>query len=83
LNLKVVTTYAKALVETLAQKPNRIIFNGKPATLTPESEILRSSKTAAGPETVILILGGAAGGVRQFSVTPHQFEKTKRVAQRR
>jgi ABC-type transporter Mla subunit MlaD len=44
LNLKVVTTYAKALVETLAQKPNRVIFSGKPATLTPESEILRSSK---------------------------------------
>jgi ABC-type transporter Mla subunit MlaD len=44
LNLKVVTTYAKALVETLAQKPNRIIFSGKPATLTPESEILKSSK---------------------------------------
>jgi ABC-type transporter Mla subunit MlaD len=44
LNLKVVTTYAKALVETLAQKPNRIIFSGKPATLTPEGEILRSSK---------------------------------------
>ena len=44
LNLKVVTTYAKALVETLAQKPNRVIFSGKAATLTPESEILRSSK---------------------------------------
>ena len=44
LNLKVVTTYAKQLVETLAQKPNRIIFSGKPATLTPEAEILRSSK---------------------------------------
>jgi ABC-type transporter Mla subunit MlaD len=44
LNLKVVTTYAKDLVETLAQKPNRIIFSGKPATLTPEAEILRSSK---------------------------------------
>ena len=44
LNLKVVTTYAKELVETLAQKPNRIIFSGKPATLTPESEILKSSK---------------------------------------
>jgi ABC-type transporter Mla subunit MlaD len=44
LNLKVVTTYAKALVETLAQKPNRIIFSGKPATLTPEGEILRSAK---------------------------------------
>ena len=44
LNLKVVTTYAKELLETLAQKPNRIIFSGKPATLTPEAEILRSSK---------------------------------------
>ncbi len=44
LNLKVVTTYAKELVETLAQKPNRIIFSDKPATLTPESEILKSSK---------------------------------------
>jgi ABC-type transport system involved in resistance to organic solvents, periplasmic component len=44
LNLKVVTTYAKQLVETLAQKPNRIIFSGRPATLTPESEILKSSK---------------------------------------
>jgi ABC-type transporter Mla subunit MlaD len=44
LNLKVVTTYAKELVETLAQKPNRVIFSGKPATLTPESEILKSSK---------------------------------------
>src|SRR5262249_34114230 len=44
LNLKVVTTYAKELVETLAEKPNRIIFSGKPEKLTPESEILKSSK---------------------------------------
>jgi ABC-type transporter Mla subunit MlaD len=44
LNLKVVTTHAKALVEALAEKPNRIIFSGKPAKLTPESEILKSSK---------------------------------------
>ena len=44
LNLKVVTTYAKALVETLAEKPNRVIFSGKPAQLTRESEILKSSK---------------------------------------
>ena len=44
LNLKVVTTYAKALLESLAQKPNRIIFSGKPAPLTPESEIMKSSK---------------------------------------
>ena len=44
LNLKVVTTHAKALVESLAEKPNRLIFSGKPATLTPESEILKSLK---------------------------------------
>src|SRR4030095_16642047 len=44
MNLKVVTTYAKELVGTLAAKPNRVIFSGKPATLTPESEILKSSK---------------------------------------
>lgn len=44
LNLKVVATYAKQLVGTLAEKPNRVIFSGKPATLTPESEILKSSK---------------------------------------
>ena len=44
LNLKVVSTYAKQLVGTLAEKPNRVIFSGKPATLTPESEILKSSK---------------------------------------
>jgi ABC-type transporter Mla subunit MlaD len=44
LNLKVVTTYAKELVETLAEKPNRVIFSGKPIQLTPESEILKSSK---------------------------------------
>jgi ABC-type transporter Mla subunit MlaD len=44
LNLKVITTHAKALVQALAEKPNRVIFSGKPATLTPESEILKSSK---------------------------------------
>jgi hypothetical protein len=44
LNLKVVTTYAKELVGTLAQKPNRVIFSGKPQKLTPESEILKSSR---------------------------------------
>jgi ABC-type transporter Mla subunit MlaD len=44
LNLKVITTHAKALVQALAEKPNRVIFSGKPATLTPESEILKSIK---------------------------------------
>jgi hypothetical protein len=28
----------------LAEKPNCIIFSGRPLTLTPESEILRNSK---------------------------------------
>ena len=54
LNLKVVTMYAKELVETLAQKPNRIIFSGKPATLTPESEILKSSKPLPATKTVVV-----------------------------
>ena len=44
LNLKVLTTHAKALVDELAQRPNRIIFGGKPPNLTPEAEILKSSK---------------------------------------
>jgi ABC-type transporter Mla subunit MlaD len=42
LNLKVITTHAKALVDTLAEKPNRIIFSGKANQLTPEAEILKS-----------------------------------------
>lgn len=44
LNLKVITTHAKALVDTLAEKPNRIIFSGKANKLTPEAEILKSKK---------------------------------------
>jgi ABC-type transporter Mla subunit MlaD len=44
LNLKVVSTHAKALVDTLAEKPNRIIFSGKTQKLTPESEILKSKE---------------------------------------
>jgi len=42
--IKVVTTYAEARVETLAEKPNRVIVSGKPAQLTPEAEILKGSK---------------------------------------
>ena len=42
LNLKVITTHAKALTEALGEKPNRLIFSGKPARLTPESEIIKS-----------------------------------------
>lgn len=44
LNLKVITTHAKALVDTLAEKPNRIIFSGEAKKLTPEAEILKSKK---------------------------------------
>lgn len=44
LNLKVITTHAKALIDSLAEKPNRVIFSGKAPNLTPEEEILKSSK---------------------------------------
>jgi ABC-type transporter Mla subunit MlaD len=44
LNLKVVTTHAKALVQSLAEKPNRVIFSGKSPQLTPEEEIIKSNK---------------------------------------
>jgi ABC-type transporter Mla subunit MlaD len=44
LNLKVITTHAKAITETLGERPSRLIFSGKPNKLTPESEILKSSK---------------------------------------
>jgi ABC-type transporter Mla subunit MlaD len=44
LNLKVVSTHAKALVDALAEKPNRLIFSGKTQTLTPESDILKSKE---------------------------------------
>lgn len=43
-NLKVVSTHAKALTQALGERPSRLIFSGKPQTLTPESEILRSDK---------------------------------------
>jgi ABC-type transporter Mla subunit MlaD len=48
LNLKVVTTHAKALVDSLAEKPNRVIFSGKAPNLTPEDEIIKSSKPLPG-----------------------------------
>lgn len=43
-NLKVVSTHAKVLSKALAEKPNRLIFSGKPAALPSEREILRSTK---------------------------------------
>ena len=44
LNLKVITTHAKALVDALSEKPNRLIFSGKASKLTPESDIIKSEK---------------------------------------
>ncbi|MEI9897220.1 MAG: MlaD family protein [Chthoniobacter sp.] len=43
-NLKVVSTQAKALTQAIGERPNRLIFSGKPQKLTPEDEILRSTK---------------------------------------
>jgi ABC-type transporter Mla subunit MlaD len=42
MNLKVISTHAKAITEALGERPNRLIFGGKPNKLTPESEILKS-----------------------------------------
>jgi ABC-type transporter Mla subunit MlaD len=44
LNLKVISTHAKALVEALGEKPNRLIFSGKAAKLTSEADILKSDR---------------------------------------
>ena len=43
-NLKVVSTHAKAFTQAIGEKPNRVIFSGKPSPLTPEAVILRSSR---------------------------------------
>jgi ABC-type transporter Mla subunit MlaD len=43
-NLKVVSTHAKAVTQALGEKPNRLIFSGKPQKLTGEDEIIRSNK---------------------------------------
>ncbi len=44
LNLKIITTHAKALVDELSEKPNRLIFSGQAPKLTPEDEIIKSTK---------------------------------------
>ena len=44
LNLKVISTHAKAITEALGEKPNRLIFSGKSKTLTPEAEIFKSKE---------------------------------------
>jgi ABC-type transporter Mla subunit MlaD len=41
-NLKVVTTHAKAVTETLGTNPSKLIWGGKRNDLTPEEQILRS-----------------------------------------
>lgn len=43
-NLKVVSTHAKAVTETLGEKPSRLIWGSKRNKLASEEEILRSSK---------------------------------------
>jgi ABC-type transporter Mla subunit MlaD len=43
-NLKVASTHAKLLTATLAQRPWRVLFGGKPNTLPSEEEIIKSSK---------------------------------------
>lgn len=44
LNLKIITTHAKALIDALSEKPNRLIFSGKAPQLTPEDEIIKSKR---------------------------------------
>lgn len=43
-NLKVVSTYAKALTGALGQKPSRLIWRGKKTSLPTEEEILQSKE---------------------------------------
>lgn len=43
-NLKVATTHAKALTQSIGERPNRLIFSAKPQKLPTEEEILRSVK---------------------------------------
>ena len=48
-NLKVVSTHAKAFTQAIGEKPNRVIFSGKPQSLPSEESILRSSRPVAAP----------------------------------
>ncbi len=50
-NLKVVTTQAKAITQTLGEKPSRLIWGvGKPSKLTSEETILKSRKSVPAVE---------------------------------
>src|SRR5678816_1891070 len=48
-NLKVITTYTKALTATLGEKPSRLIWGGGKNQLPSEKEILESSKPVPVP----------------------------------
>ena len=43
-NLKVATTYLKEFSKSIGEKPNRVIFSGKPTQLQPESNILKTQQ---------------------------------------
>lgn len=43
-NLKVISTHAKAFAQAIGEKPNRVIFSGKPQPLPSEEAIIRSSR---------------------------------------
>ncbi|MEO7318787.1 MAG: MlaD family protein [Chthoniobacteraceae bacterium] len=43
-NLKIVSTHAKAFAQAIGEKPNRVIFSGKPQSLPSEQTILRSTR---------------------------------------
>lgn len=43
-NLKVATTYLKEFSKSIGEKPNRVIFSGKPTQLQPESNILKAQQ---------------------------------------
>lgn len=47
-NLKVVSTHAKAITETLGEKPSRLIWGSKENKLPSEAEIIRSNKPIPG-----------------------------------
>jgi hypothetical protein len=42
-NLKVVSTYAKGLTATLAEKPSRLIWSGPKSEIPSEKQILEST----------------------------------------
>src|SRR5205814_4575894 len=78
------TAYANEIVEPHAQQPNRVIFSGKPVTLTPESEILKSSKPlpARKPWPYCWQASGSCFGDAplRFPIPPHHCKKTDRIA---